>query len=118
MDEILDMIEHEQREREMKGGSQDDDEDDKNIDEIMAFINKQQPPPQFGNDLESEYVLPEEAEAEFEAMLAMQNQGMPEPVFMTPVYQPAPNDLLDGMHKLSLKTLSAGSAPFIPRTTQ
>jgi len=126
MDEILDMIEQEQR---TKGGNTDDEgneEDDKNLAEIFAYMDKQPTPSvpseQFDSVvLESEYSLPEEAEAEFEAMMLQQRQGMPPPhMFYQRGYPPQQvvqdNLLSERMSKLDVKGLSATSAPFVPRT--
>jgi len=147
MDEILDMIEQEQLSRAGLGSSSGgDEEDDKNIDEILAYINKQQPSPQQqqGAELESEYSLPEEADAEFEAMVRLQQQQQSHPYanqhhyqqqsahFPPPQHyptqppyggaysqqQPVNNDsstLTAGLQALNLKGLSASSAPFVPR---
>ncbi len=81
MDEIMDIIEQEKLAIEGKGGL--DEEDDKNIDEIWAFIDKQPPSSTSttsttstnGNAADQQdNFLPEELEAEFEAMLQQQQQ--------------------------------------------
>jgi len=145
MDEILDMIEQEQMAREGLGPG--DEEDDKNIDEILAFINKQQPPPSQQNNHEGggglggssdQYALPEEAEAEFEAMMQQQQQQQQHQQHFQHQqhqhqqyqHQPYQNqnqfygnvhqqrvdeDVLAGMSKMNIKGLSATSAPFVPR---
>lgn len=73
MDKILDMIEQEQLAREGAALENGDEEDDKNIDEIWAYINKQQPSGEGNGAGESDYALPEGAEAEFEAMMHQQS---------------------------------------------
>lgn len=61
------MIEQEQRARE---GHSDDEEDDKNIDEIFAYIQNQQG----SNPQHEDFSLPDDADEEYEAMIQQQQQ--------------------------------------------
>lgn len=101
MDEILDMIEQEQQARGEGVGS----DDERNIDEILDFIDQQHPGPQQNQTIfESEFLLPEEAEREFQAMVAQQQ------------HQNDANSLLSSMNKMSIKGMSATAPAFVPRT--
>jgi len=99
MDEILDMIEQEQIARE--GESTQDSDDERNINEILDFIDQQQPQPQAV--FESEFLLPEEAEREYKAMIAQEQ------------YQSDANTMLAGLNRMNIKGMSATAQPFVPR---
>lgn len=70
------MIEQEQRARE---GNTDDAEDDKNIDEIFAYIQNQQG----SNPQLDDFSLPDEADDEYEAMM-QQHQHYQQPFYGYP----------------------------------
>jgi len=99
MDEILDMIEQEQLARE--GGAQDSD-DERNINEILDFIEQQ--PPSSQTVFESEFLLPEEAEREYKAMIAQER------------YQSDADTMLAGLNRMNIKGMSASAQPFVPRS--
>eukprot|EP00026_Physarum_polycephalum_P011189 Phypoly_transcript_11394.p1 GENE.Phypoly_transcript_11394~~Phypoly_transcript_11394.p1 ORF type:complete len:294 (+),score=61.86 Phypoly_transcript_11394:79-960(+) len=71
IDEILDMIEQEQRARDGLGG---DEEDDKNIDEIFAYKKNQQQAAQGNSSSAEDFSLPDDADEEYEAMMQQQHQ--------------------------------------------
>jgi hypothetical protein len=72
IDAILDMIEQEQRARDGLGG---DEEDDKNIDEIFAYMQNQQASQNNASSSnQTDFSLPEDADEEYEAMLQQQHQ--------------------------------------------
>lgn len=95
MDEILDMIEQEQAAR--GGGVESDDE--RNINEILDFIDQQQPKTIF----ESEFLLPEEAEREYQAIVAQEQ------------LQRDADPILSSMNKMNIKGMSASAPAFVPR---
>jgi len=101
MDEILDMIEQEQQAR-GEGAVESDDE--RNINEILDFIDQQQPGPQLNQTIfESEFLLPEDAEREYQAMIVHQQ------------HQNDTNSLLSSMNKMNIKGMSAAAPAFVPR---
>jgi len=107
MDEILDMIEQEQKPNNNKsnGGIHKresyDEEDDKNIDEILDFIDQQGHQTVF----ETEYISPEDAEKEYKDMLEFDAQRR------------AADSMLNGMAHMNIKGMNASAQPFVPRTS-
>jgi len=99
MDEILDMIEQEQQAR---GEGNVESDDERNINEILDFIEQQPGPQQNQTIFESEFLLPEEAEREYQAMIAQQHQN-------------DTNTLLSSMNKMNIKGMSATAPAFVPR---
>jgi len=99
MDEILGMIEQEKMEREAGGGPDSDDE--RNIDEILNYIEQQPSQTVF----ESEYISQEEAEAEYNAMVAHEHNQQREV-----------EGLYSGLNRLNIKGMSAAAKPFVPRS--
>jgi hypothetical protein len=96
MDEILDMIEHEQQ---LALDGDQDSEDERNINEIYDFIDQHHSQTVF----ESEYLLPEEAERDYQAMMAHHQQANDT------------NAVLDSMGKMSIKGMSATAPAFVPK---
>jgi hypothetical protein len=86
IDEILDMIEQEQRARD--GGLGGDEEDDKNIDEIFAYIQNQQQASSSQPTTMDDFSLPEGADEEYEAMLQQQPPPYYAEYLFLPLFSP------------------------------
>jgi uncharacterized membrane-anchored protein YjiN (DUF445 family) len=111
MDEILHMIEQEKlvHQQDLQG----DSDDERNIDEILSFIEGQKQNQQYLETVfESEYVLPEEAQADYEAIMMKEQQAQ----IQLQQDQQQDEEVMRSMNRLNLKAMSANAKPFVPKS--